>query len=77
MDTFIKWWLKTLWKQRIVMAVYASGEQKIRVVRTTDGGKSYVASKGKKVGFLDNPAQKEGEFRKGVSDENMVRWFTL
>ena len=49
----------------------------VRKVKTTEDNKSYVETEDKKVGFLDNPSQKSGEFRKGLSDPNLVRWFEI
>ncbi len=59
------------------MSVDKQGAHYIRILKYTDGGKAYVQIDKKRIGFLDNPAQREGEFRSNVSSEDLVRWYYL
>jgi hypothetical protein len=76
-NAIVIWFLKSVLKERVVMVVYEGGSQKIRPVVSTEGGKVYVRSEGNKVGFLDQPKNKAGEFRKGISDDKLIRWFDV
>jgi hypothetical protein len=73
----VVWFLKTVLGNRVVMAVYTGGIQQIKTVHYTEDGKAYVHSEGKKVGFLDQPNNKAGEFRKVISDDKLIRWFDV
>lgn len=68
---------KTLLCERLVMVVYEGGAQRIRRVHRTKDNKAYVFTEGKRVGFLDQPSNSAGEFRKGISDDNLKRWFDI
>jgi hypothetical protein len=76
-DFLIILFFKTLLRERLVMAVYDGGVQQIKRVHRTKDDKAYVFSKGNKVGFLDQPSNHAGEFRKGISDDNLKRWFDI
>lgn len=71
------WFYKYLVRKEVVMAVTSDGRYSVKVLQVTDGGKSFVQHAKNQVGFLDNPVQKEGEFRKGISASNLIRWFKL
>lgn len=73
----VQWVVKTFFKKRLVMAVDSSGKQHVRCLRYTDGGKAYLRISGNSIGFLDNPSQREGEFRSNISTGNLVRWFNI
>lgn len=71
------WFFKTVLGKRVVMVVHSHGDQEAKVLDFTEGGKAFVKLDKDRVGFLDNSKQKEGEFRKGVSVESLVRWFDI
>lgn len=77
MNFFVLQFLKRVLRKRVVMAVDESGENFARVVRFTDSGKAFVRIEGNRVGFLDNPIQKVGEFRRNISAPGLTRWFNL
>jgi hypothetical protein len=77
LDFLFVWFFKSLLRERLVMAVYEGGVQQVKRVHFTKDDKAYVYSEGKKVGFLDQPSNHAGEFRKGISDDNLKRWFDL
>lgn len=77
MDSIKNWFLKTFLGKRLVVVVDEEGQSVVRPVKLTDGKKAFVKIDDIKVGFLDNPLQKEGEFRKNLSAPGLVRWFDL
>jgi hypothetical protein len=70
------WWLK-YFDKRVVMVVFSDGTQSVREVQTTKDEKSFIVIEGRKIGFLDNPLQKSGEFRKALTNPSLVRWFDV
>lgn len=73
----MNWILTSVLDQRIIMVVYSGGVQCTKWVHHTKDGKAYVHSEDKKVGFLDQPNNSAGEFRKGISDDKLIRWFDV
>lgn len=76
-NTLVIWIIKTFLGKRFVMAVYEGGIQKVKLVNFTKDGKAYVHSEDGKVGFLDQVTNRAGEFRKNISDDNLIRWFDV
>jgi hypothetical protein len=71
------WFITTVLKQRAIMVVLSTGKQHVRKLKYTDGGKAYVTISDGVIGFLDNVNQNEGEFRKGISSDTLLRWFNV
>jgi hypothetical protein len=77
MDRIGYWFLKYVMGKRVVVVVEDDGESVLRVVKLTEGKKAFVQLTKDRVGFLDNPLQKEGEFRKNLSAPGLVKWFDM
>jgi predicted DCC family thiol-disulfide oxidoreductase YuxK len=73
-NAFVIWLLKDFLRKRVIMVTYYDGHQKLCVARKSEANKVYVHSEDGRIGFLDNPSNKAGEFRKGISDDNLARW---
>lgn len=71
------WFLKIILRKRLVIVVDDNGGSYTRVVKLTEGKKAFVQITKDRVGFLDNPLQKEGEFRKNQSAPGLIKWFDL
>jgi len=62
--------------RRSIIAVDTDGNHRLRLLNFTNNGKVFIKY-GSTIGYLDNFNQKKGEFRRGISSDNLVRWFII